>query len=91
MPVRYGFALRSYGGDTIHAGRATVMPWNKPALFRSPVRPGESRMFKEIAGSTRCIPIQCGACRRRYGVIPVGHGVSRRRAGTEHRDNVNEA
>jgi len=27
------------------------------------------------AGLTRCIPIQCGACRRRYGVVPVGPGV----------------
>jgi len=66
-------------------GRATVMPRNKPALFRSPVRPGESRLFKKNwnhrghfpvnAGSTRCIPIQCGACRCRYGVVSVGPGV----------------
>ena len=36
MPVCYGFARWSYGGDTVHAGRATVMPRNKLALFRSP-------------------------------------------------------
>ena len=27
------------------------------------------------AGFTLCIPIQCGACQRCYGVIPVGPGV----------------
>jgi len=62
-------------------------PWTQlmPALFCSPVRPGESRRFKKLwnhrghipvnAGSTRCIPIQCGACRRRYGVVSVDPGV----------------
>ena len=47
------------------------------------------------AGLTRCIPIQCGACRRRYGVVPVGAGrprcPHRSDAGTEIRDSVNEA
>jgi len=48
------FAAVSHGGDTVHAGRATVMPRNKPALFRSPVRPGESRLLKifETTGAT---------------------------------------
>jgi len=41
------------------------------------------------AGSTRFIPIQCGACRRRYGVVPVGP--HRSDAGTKIRDSVNEA
>ena len=27
------------------------------------------------AGSTWYIPIQCGDCRRRYGVVPVGPGI----------------
>jgi len=56
------------------------MPRNKPALFRTLVRPGEFWLFKKtplnhqghfpvIAGSTRFIPIQGGACRRRYGVV----------------------
>jgi len=83
MPVCYGFARWSYGGDTVHAGRATVMPRNKTVLFRSPVRPGKS-WFKKMkppgphpvkAGSTRCIMIQYGVCRRRYGVDPVGPDV----------------
>jgi len=39
MPVCYGFTRWSYGGDTVHARRATVMPRSKPALFCSPVRP----------------------------------------------------
>jgi len=39
------FATVSPGSLTVHAGRATVTPRNKPALFRSPVRPGESRLF----------------------------------------------
>ena len=58
----------------LRAGKATVLPLNKPAAFRSPVvllilkplgpLPGKHR-------STRCILIQCGACRRRYGVVPA--------------------
>jgi len=84
MPVCYGFARWSYGGDTVHAGIATVMPRNEPALFRSPVRLGKPRLFKNKknwdhlpvnAGSTRCILIQCSVCRRRYGAVPVGLGV----------------
>jgi len=63
MPVCYGFARWSYGGDTVHAWRATVMPRNKPALFRSPSsrgclkklkQPGplpcESRVYAALAG-----------------------------------------
>jgi len=34
------FARWSYGGDTVDAGRATIMPQNKPVLFRSPVSHG---------------------------------------------------
>jgi len=41
MHVRYDVALWSCGGDMVHAGIATVMPRNEPALFRSPVRLGE--------------------------------------------------
>jgi len=92
MPVCYGFARWSCGGDTVDAGRATVMPRNKPAFFRSPVSHGCLKKlnhrghFPVNTGSTRCIPIQSGACRRRYGVVPVGPGD----AGTEIRDSVNE-
>ena len=84
MPVCYSVARWSYDRDAVHAGRATVLPRNKPAFFRTPVRPGVPRLFKKCdprdyfpvnAGSTRCIPIQCGASRRRYGVVPVGPGV----------------
>jgi len=39
MPVCYGVGRWSYGGDTVHARRATMMPRNQPALFRTPVRP----------------------------------------------------
>ena len=48
MPVCYGFARWSYGRDTVHAGRATVMPRNKPVLFRSPVRPDESWRLQKL-------------------------------------------
>jgi len=51
MPVCYGFARGSYGGDTDHAGRATEMPLNKPALFHSPVRPGRFEK-NDITGAT---------------------------------------
>jgi len=46
MPVCYGVARWSYGGDTVHAGRATVMPQKKPALFLIPVRPGCFKKFE---------------------------------------------
>ena len=82
MPVCYGFARGSYGGETVDVGGATVMPRNKPALFRSPVSPACFKKkwnhrghFPVHTGSTRCIPIQCGACRRRYDVVPVRPGV----------------
>jgi len=54
MPVGYGFARWSYGRDTVHVGRATVMPRTMPSLFRSPVSPCESRLFKknETTGAT---------------------------------------
>jgi len=56
------------------------MTGKKPALFRSPVSPDCLQKkprghFPVNAGLTRCIPIQCGACRRRYGVVPVDPGV----------------
>jgi len=45
MPVCYGVTRWSYDGDAVHAGRAAVLPRNKLALFRTPVRPGEPRLF----------------------------------------------
>ena len=82
IPVYYGFTRWSYSGDTNHAGKATVMPRNKPALFRTKVRHGcfknnwnHRGQFPVITGSTRFIPIQYGACRRHYGVVSVGPGV----------------
>ena len=44
MPVCYGFARWSYGGGTVYAERATVMPRNKPAMYSNPVRSGEPRL-----------------------------------------------
>jgi len=68
--VCYGFTQWSYGGDKVHAGIATVLPRNKPELFRSPVRPGYlkkierwTEVLEVNAVLTRCIPIHCGACR----------------------------
>jgi len=96
MPVYYGFTRWSYGGETVHAGEATVMPRKKSALFRTPVRSGESRLIKTIknhrghfpviASSTRFIPIQCVASQRRYGVVPVGPDVH---TGARNRNSVN--
>jgi len=68
MPVYYGFARWSYDEDTVHVGRATVVPRNKPVLFRSPVRPGESRRFLkkkfETTGATsQGTPVQHGESR----------------------------
>jgi len=100
MLVCYGFARWSYGGDTVHAGKATMMPRNKPALFYSPVRPGESRRFffkppgphpGERRFNTvypdlmRCLP---ASLRRGPGGPRCPH---RSDAGTEIRDSVNEA
>jgi len=48
MPVCYGVARGSYGGKTVHAGRATVMARNNPALFCTLVRPSEPRLFKNL-------------------------------------------
>ena len=68
MPVCYGVARWSYGGDTVHAGRATVMPRNKPALFRTRCVPviflklsgplhGECRFNTLYLDSMRCLNI----------------------------------
>jgi len=53
MPVCYGFARWSYGGDTVYAGRATVMPRNKPALFFGPVSPGGFKKFETTGATSR--------------------------------------
>jgi len=98
MPVCYGFARWSYGGDTVHAKRATVMPRNKPMLFHSPVRPGESNILKPLGpypgecrfntvypNSMWCLPasLRCG---------PSGpRSLHRSDIGTKIRDSVNEA
>ena len=50
------FATVSPGSLTVHAGRATVTPRKKPALFRRPVRPGESRLFLTILKPLRPLP-----------------------------------
>ena len=69
MSVCYDFARWSYCVDTIHAGRATVLPRKKPALFRSPVSSGclkklklhgpllyEHRFSTVYPDSMRCLP-----------------------------------
>jgi len=81
MPVCYGFARWSHGGDTVDTERATVMPRNKPALFRSRVGPGcfnkiqttgallgEHRLNTVYNDSMRCLPapLRCGPGRPRY-------------------------
>jgi len=78
MPVCYNFARWFYSEDTVHAGRAALIPRNKLALFRSPVRPGWLNIFETTGGylplnacSARCNKNQRGACRRRYGVVPM--------------------
>ena len=98
MPVCYVVARWFYGGDTVHTRRATVMPLNKPVLFRTPVRhggpllfkppgslPGERRFNTVYPDTMRCLQasLRCG---------PVGprcpHCIA---AGTENRDSVNKA
>jgi len=98
MRVCYGFSRWSYGGDTVDAGRATVMPRNKPQLFRSPVShgclkkmkppgplPAEHRFNTVYPDSMRCLPVplRCGPGRPRCS--------HRSDAGTEIRDSANEA
>ena len=78
-----------------------MMSRNKPALFRSPVRPGESRLFKKLIppgplpgerrfstvypDSMRCLPV---SLRCGLGGPRCPH---RSDAGTENRDSVNKA
>jgi len=95
MLVCYGVARWSYGGDTVYAGRATVMPRNKPALFHTPVLlknlkppgslPGERRFNTVYPDLMWCLPasLRCGP-----GGPPCPN---RSAAGTENRDSVNEA
>jgi len=63
MPVCYGFARLSYGGDTVDAGRATVMPREKPALFRSPVSHGRLKQIETTGATSRLTPVQHGVSR----------------------------
>jgi len=46
MPVYDRFIRWSYDEDMDHVGRATVMPRNEPALFRTPVCPGCLKKLK---------------------------------------------
>ena len=101
MPVCYGFARWSYGGDTVHAGRATVMPRNKTVLFRSPVRPGKSWRFKKIettgatSGERRLNTVYPDSIRCLPASLRCGPGgprcPHRSDAGIEIRDSVDEA
>ena len=77
MPVGYGFAMWSYGVDTVHDGRDTVMPRKKLALFRSTV---SSSCLKQIEppeplpGERRSNTVYPDSMRR-YGVFAMGPGV----------------
>ena len=81
-----------YGGDTDHNVRATQMPRNKPALFRTPVRPGcfffsnNRGHFLVIAGSKRFNAVLVGVATVCPGVPRCPH---RSHAGAENRDSVN--
>jgi len=44
------FRLVVYDGDTVHARKATVMPRNRPGLFRSTLA-GERRFNKDVSQS----------------------------------------
>ena len=94
MPVCYGFAQWSYGGDTVHAGRATVMPRNKPFAARCvPVSPGCFLIFETTETSSCLTPVQHGESRFNAVLAaalrcdPGGP----RSPGTENQDSVNEA
>jgi len=102
MPVCYGVARWSYGGDTVHAGRATVMPRTKPALFHTLVRPGETRLFKKkmkplgpLPGELRFNTVYPDSMRCLPASLRCGPGGPRNphrsATGTENWDSVNEA
>jgi len=69
MPVCFGVARWSYGGEAVYAGRATAMPRNKQALYRlfkklKPPEPytGERRFNTIYPDSIQCLPasLRCG-------------------------------
>ena len=62
MSVYYTFTWLSYGGDTDHAERATVMPQKKPALIRTHRAPGI------LPGNQ--FPVQHGLSR--FNAVPAG-------------------
>jgi len=64
----YGSCRMSYGNAPEKAG--VVSHPGAPRLFKKKLKPPGP-----LPGERRCIPIQCGACRCCYGVIPVGTGV----------------
>jgi len=53
LPVCYSLTRWSYGGGTVHAERASVLPWNKLALFRSLVRTSCFKKFETTGTTTR--------------------------------------
>jgi len=96
--VCYGFTRRSYGGDTVDAGRATVMPRNKPALFRIPVSHGCLKKLKPpgpLPGEHWFNTVYLDSMRCLLALLRCGPGMPRcphrSDAGTEIRDSVNEA
>jgi len=96
MPDCYGFARWTYGGNTVHGGRATVMYGNKPALFRIPVRPGCFIFWNHpLPGERRFNTVYPDSMRYLPASLRCGSGGPRKPhcsdAGTENRDSVNEA
>jgi len=72
-----------------------MMPRNKPMLFRSPVRPGESWRFKKKRNHRGHILVNAGSMRFLPASLRCGLGGSRcphrSDARTDIRDSVNEA
>jgi len=63
MPVCYGFARRSYGGDTVHAGRATVVPRKSRCCFaarRVSMSPGCFKKLGTTWATSQCIKLKKG-------------------------------
>ena len=84
MPVCYGVARWSYGGDTVHTVRATVMPRTKLALFCTPVRPGCYKKIETTGTTSQRTPVKHSVSR--FNAVLAGVAT----VWTENRDSVNQ-